>query len=113
VVLQFGHLFARGETRVAAIRAMVVALKETKIRGEIRTNVDYSIDMLQASPFLNPEASTLNNLSTHSPTQGYHHRIVSLHHLSPVNYAARSQFDKATCSCVAGSIVQHGLLFFI
>ena len=30
------------------MRAMVVALKETKIRGEIRTNVDYAVDMLQA-----------------------------------------------------------------
>jgi hypothetical protein len=29
---QFGHLFAKGETRQAAIRAMVVALKEIKIR---------------------------------------------------------------------------------
>lgn len=29
---QFGHLFAKGETREAAIRAMVVALKEIKIR---------------------------------------------------------------------------------
>ena len=29
---QFGHLFAKGETREAAIRAMVVALKEVKIR---------------------------------------------------------------------------------
>ncbi len=47
---QFGHLFARGETREAAVRAMVVALKETKIRGEIRTNVDYAVDMLQARP---------------------------------------------------------------
>jgi acetyl-CoA carboxylase/biotin carboxylase 1 len=29
---QFGHLFAKGETREAAIRAMVEALKEVKIR---------------------------------------------------------------------------------
>jgi acetyl-CoA carboxylase / biotin carboxylase 1 len=45
--LQFGHLFARGDTRTAAVRAMVVALKEVKIRGEIRTLVDYAIDMIQ------------------------------------------------------------------
>ncbi len=32
VITQFGHLFAKGETRQAAIRAMVVALKEVKIR---------------------------------------------------------------------------------
>ena len=29
------------------MRAMVVALKEVNIRGEIRTNVDYAVDMLQ------------------------------------------------------------------
>jgi hypothetical protein len=46
-VVQFGHLFARGDTRTAAVRAMVVALKEVKIRGEIRTLVDYAIDMIQ------------------------------------------------------------------
>jgi hypothetical protein len=45
--MQFGHLFARGDTRTAAVRAMVVALKEVKIRGEIRTLVDYAIDMIQ------------------------------------------------------------------
>ncbi len=45
--LQFGHLFARGDTREAAVRAMVVALKEVKIRGEIRTIVDYAVDMIQ------------------------------------------------------------------
>ncbi|PRW58200.1 acetyl- carboxylase 1-like isoform A [Chlorella sorokiniana] len=49
---QFGHLFAKGETREAAIRAMVVALKEIKIRGEIRTIVDYVVDMVQAPDFL-------------------------------------------------------------
>ena len=49
---QFGHLFARGETRDAAIRAMVVALKEVKIRGEIRTIVDYVVDMVQAPEFI-------------------------------------------------------------
>ncbi len=49
---QFGHLFARGDTRDAAIRAMVVALKEVKIRGEIRTIVDYVVDMVQAPEFI-------------------------------------------------------------
>ena len=44
---QFGHLFAKGDTRDAAIRNMVVALKEVAIRGEIRTSVDYTLDMLQ------------------------------------------------------------------
>ena len=50
--LQFGHLFAKGDTREAAIRAMVVALKEVKIRGEIRTTVDYTAEMIQNADFV-------------------------------------------------------------
>ena len=50
---QFGHLFAKGESRQAAIRAMVVALKEIKVRGEIRTIVDYVCDMIQTDDFVN------------------------------------------------------------
>ena len=50
--VQFGHLFARGETRETAIRAMVVALKEVKIRGEIRTTVDYTADMIRSADFV-------------------------------------------------------------
>ncbi|PSC75189.1 acetyl-carboxylase 1-like [Micractinium conductrix] len=49
---QFGHLFAKGETREAAIRAMVVALKEIKIRGEIRTIVDYVVELVQSQEFV-------------------------------------------------------------
>ncbi|EFN59405.1 hypothetical protein CHLNCDRAFT_56737 [Chlorella variabilis] len=49
---QFGHLFAKGETREAAIRAMVVALKEIKIRGEIRTIVDYVVELVQSPDFV-------------------------------------------------------------
>ena len=50
--MQFGHLFAKGDTREAAIRAMVVALKEVKIRGEIRTTVDYCVEMIQSPDFV-------------------------------------------------------------
>lgn len=52
MAMQFGHLFAKGETREAAIRAMVVALKEVKIRGEIRTIVDYASEMVQSPDFV-------------------------------------------------------------
>ncbi|KIY96881.1 acetyl-CoA carboxylase / biotin carboxylase [Monoraphidium neglectum] len=48
---QFGHLFAKGETREAAIRAMVVALRDVRVRGEIHTIIDYAVDML-TSPLL-------------------------------------------------------------
>ena len=50
--MQFGHLFAKGDTREGAIRAMVVALKEVKIRGEIRTTVDYCVEMIQSPDFV-------------------------------------------------------------
>jgi biotin carboxylase len=45
--LQFGHLFAQGPTREAACRAMVVALRDVRVRGEIHTIIDYAADMLQ------------------------------------------------------------------
>ena len=45
---QFGHLFSRGETREAAINSMVVALRDVAVRGEIRTTVDYVMDMIQS-----------------------------------------------------------------
>ncbi|CAI0447729.1 unnamed protein product [Linum tenue] len=43
---QFGHVFAFGESRALAIANMVLGLKEIQIRGEIRTNVDYTVDLL-------------------------------------------------------------------
>ncbi|KAL1223719.1 Acetyl-CoA carboxylase 1 [Cardamine amara subsp. amara] len=48
---QFGHVFAFGESRAIAIANMVLALKEIQIRGEIRTNVNYTIDLLHASDY--------------------------------------------------------------
>ncbi|KAJ9167051.1 hypothetical protein P3X46_021733 [Hevea brasiliensis] len=48
---QFGHVFAFGESRALAIANMVLGLKEIQIRGEIHTNVDYSVDLLHASDY--------------------------------------------------------------
>ncbi|KAI3950918.1 hypothetical protein MKW92_020924 [Papaver armeniacum] len=48
---QFGHVFAFGESRALAIANMVLGLKEIHIRGEIRTNVDYTIDLLHAAEY--------------------------------------------------------------
>ncbi|CAH9078511.1 unnamed protein product [Cuscuta europaea] len=48
---QFGHVFAFGESRAVAIANMVLGLKEIQIRGEIHTNVDYTIDLLHASDY--------------------------------------------------------------
>ena len=55
---QFGHVFAKGATREAAIRAMVVALKETRIRGEVRTLLDYAVEMLQEHDFVHNAVHT-------------------------------------------------------
>eukprot|EP00803_Ostreobium_quekettii_P003946 evm.model.scf_1945.1 EVM.evm.TU.scf_1945.1 scf_1945:1899-19188(+) len=55
---QFGHLFAKGSTRGEAISSMVVALKELKIRGEIRTTVDYLIEMIQDHDFVEQKIHT-------------------------------------------------------
>ena len=78
-----GHVFAFGESRALAISNMVLGLKEIQIRGEIRTNVDYSIDLLNVrilnikshlSPlvtsFLVVEVKTLTLTSTGRRLQG-------------------------------------------
>jgi len=48
-VFTSGHVFAFGESRALAIANMVLGLKEIQIRGEIRTNVDYTIDLLNVN----------------------------------------------------------------
>lgn len=48
-LLQFGHLFARGENREAALRSLGVALRDLVVRGEVRTIVDYATEMLAVS----------------------------------------------------------------
>lgn len=49
---QFGHIFASGSNRENARRAMVVALKELQIRGEIRTTQEYIVKLLQSDDFV-------------------------------------------------------------
>jgi len=48
---QFGHLFASGPTREAARKSLVLALKELFIHGEIRTTVEYLIQLLETDVF--------------------------------------------------------------
>ena len=55
---QFGHLFARGPDRESARRAMIVALKELEIRGDMRTTVEYVIRMMESGDFVG------NNINT-------------------------------------------------
>lgn len=48
---QFGHLFAKGATREQARKALVLALKEIEVRGEIRTTVEYLVQLLEMDAF--------------------------------------------------------------
>ena len=48
---QFGHLFAKGPTREHARKALVLALKEIEVRGEIRTTVEYLVQLLETDDF--------------------------------------------------------------
>lgn len=49
---QFGHLFATGDTREEARKALVLALKELLVRGEIRTAVEYLGQLLSTKEFM-------------------------------------------------------------
>ena len=55
---QFGHLFSWGETRDLARRNMIVALKEVSIRGDIRTPVEYLVNLLETEDFQNNTVHT-------------------------------------------------------
>ena len=48
---QFGHLFANGPTREIARKNLVLALKEIDVRGEIRTTVEYLVQLLETPEF--------------------------------------------------------------
>ena len=49
---QFGHIFASGPTREDARKALVLALKEIDVRGDIRTPVDYLTKLLETPEFI-------------------------------------------------------------
>ena len=48
---QFGHLFAKGKTREEARKNLVMALKDVEVRGEIRTTVEYLVQLLETEAF--------------------------------------------------------------
>lgn len=49
---QFGHIFAKGPTREAARKSLVLALKEVEVRGDIRTTVEYLVQLLETKEFI-------------------------------------------------------------
>ncbi|KAH8060971.1 acetyl-CoA carboxylase [Aureococcus anophagefferens] len=48
---EFGHLFATATNREDARKAMVLALKELTVRGEIRNPVEYLVSLLETDDF--------------------------------------------------------------
>ncbi|KAL7551919.1 hypothetical protein ACHAWF_015126 [Thalassiosira exigua] len=48
---QFGHLFAKGPNREAARKALVLALKQMEVRGDIRNSVEYLHKLLETDDF--------------------------------------------------------------
>lgn len=55
---QFGHIFASGPDRESARRAMLVALKELVIRGDIRTTVEYITRLMTSQDFVSNRIDT-------------------------------------------------------
>ncbi len=49
---QFGHLFAKGANREQARKSLILALKEIEVRGEIRTTVEYLVELLETKAFI-------------------------------------------------------------
>ena len=65
---QFGHLFATGEDREAARKALVLALKELKVRGEIRNPVEYLVQLLETDDFKSNNIDTSLAVSVFTPS---------------------------------------------
>eukprot|EP00543_Licmophora_paradoxa_P006771 CAMPEP_0202445904 /NCGR_PEP_ID=MMETSP1360-20130828/4612_1 /ASSEMBLY_ACC=CAM_ASM_000848 /TAXON_ID=515479 /ORGANISM="Licmophora paradoxa, Strain CCMP2313" /LENGTH=2079 /DNA_ID=CAMNT_0049062311 /DNA_START=41 /DNA_END=6280 /DNA_ORIENTATION=+ len=55
---QFGHLFAKGATREQARKGLILALKEIEVRGEIRTTVEYLVQLLETDAFIDNTIDT-------------------------------------------------------
>ncbi|CAB9496759.1 Acetyl-CoA carboxylase 1 [Seminavis robusta] len=55
---QFGHLFAKGATREQARKALILALKEMEVKGEIRTTIEYLVKLLETKEFIDNTIDT-------------------------------------------------------
>nr|ANM86838.1 acetyl-CoA carboxylase [Stygiella incarcerata] len=56
---QIGHVFAFGDTREESRKAVVMALKELSIRGDIRTTIEYLVYLLERREFIENTIDTL------------------------------------------------------
>lgn len=55
---QFGHVFARGANREQARKSLILSLKEMEVRGEIRTTVEYLVQLLETKEFIGNSIDT-------------------------------------------------------
>lgn len=55
---QFGHVFAKGKNRNEARKALIFALKNMDIAGDIRHPVDYLVDLLMTTEFVDNTIDT-------------------------------------------------------
>ncbi|KAL7562934.1 hypothetical protein ACA910_019482 [Epithemia clementina (nom. ined.)] len=55
---QFGHLFAKGANREQARKALIFALKQIEVRGEISTTVAYLVQLLETKEFIENTVDT-------------------------------------------------------
>jgi acetyl-CoA carboxylase/biotin carboxylase 1 len=49
---QFGHLVAKGANREQARKSLILALMEIEVRGEIRTTVEYLVQLQETKEFI-------------------------------------------------------------
>lgn len=55
---QFGHIFAHGNNREEARKALMLSLKNIEVVGEIRNPVEYLVELLQQEAFINNSIDT-------------------------------------------------------
>ena len=85
---QFGHLFASGPTREDARKALVLALKEIDVRGDVRSSVEYLIKLLETEAFKENTIDTSwldgiinnNNININMYIYIYIYRLTYIYH---------------------------------
>ncbi|KYK69048.1 acetyl-CoA carboxylase ACC1 [Toxoplasma gondii TgCatPRC2] len=55
---QFGHIFATGKNREEARKKLVLGLKRVDVRGEIRTPIEYLVQLLEDKDFIENRIDT-------------------------------------------------------
>ncbi|CBZ50010.1 hypothetical protein NCLIV_004860 [Neospora caninum Liverpool] len=55
---QFGHIFATGKNREEARKKLVLGLKRVDVRGEIRTPIEYLVELLENEDFIENRIDT-------------------------------------------------------